>query len=48
MLLIDLGTDIWTGVAIAYGKAEDDLMSQLLIGFSSCTVAKVAAKSVSL
>jgi len=28
VLLIDLGTDIWTGVAMAYGKAEDDLMNQ--------------------
>ena len=28
ILLIDLATDIWTGVAMAYEKAEDNLMAQ--------------------
>ena len=28
VLAIDLGTDIWTGVAMAYGKAEEKLMAQ--------------------
>ena len=28
VLLIDLGTDVWTGVAMAYEKAEDNLLNR--------------------